>query len=140
MPRSKPARDLLLGLIYGVKKILLIEDDQDLAELYEEVLASKFEVVVAFDGKKGLELARMKPDLILLDILLPEINGFELLKLLKTDPETKNIPVVVLTNLGSKNIDDDKKLAMLLGAEDYWLKAYHKPDEIVAKVTSYLPT
>lgn len=121
-----------------MKRILLIEDDQDLAELYEEVLGGKYQVQTAYDGRQGLEMARKKPDLILLDILLPEVNGFELLKLLKTDPETKNIPVIVLTNLGSKNVDDDKRLALLLGAEDYWVKAYHNPEEIIAKVGSYL--
>lgn len=122
-----------------MRKILLIEDDRDIAELYEEVLSQEYEVVVAYDGKRGFQEAQTGPDLILLDILLPEINGFELLKSLKTDAVTKNIPVVVLTNLGSKNVDDDKKLAMLLGAEDYWVKAYHKPDEIVAKIATYLP-
>lgn len=120
------------------KKILLIEDDRDLADLYEEVLSENYEIKVAFDGKAGLEMAKNSPDLILLDILLPEVNGFELLKNLKTSQETKKIPVVVLTNLGSKNVDDDKKLALLLGAEDYWVKAYHKPDEIVNKIASYL--
>ena len=122
------------------KKILLIEDDQDLAELYDEVLSAKFEIEIAHDGKEGLELAKKKPDLILLDILLPSVNGFELLKAFKKDPETKNIPVIVLTNLGSKHVDDDKKLALLLGAEDYLVKTYHQPQEILEKISVYLPT
>ena len=122
-----------------MKKILLIEDDLDLAELYEEVLSTKYTVEVAGDGKQGLELAKKsKPDLILLDILLPEMNGFELLKVLKKDPETKDISVVILTNLGSKHVDEDKKLALLLGAEDYLVKAHHQPQEIVEKISSYL--
>lgn len=123
-----------------MKKILLIEDDTDLAELYEEVLSAKFEVEVAHDGKDGLTLAQKKPDLILLDILLPSVNGFEILKTLKKDKETKDIPVIVLTNLGSKHVDDDKKLALLLGAEDYLVKTYHQPQEILEKISAYLPS
>ncbi|OGE76766.1 MAG: hypothetical protein A3C85_03520 [Candidatus Doudnabacteria bacterium RIFCSPHIGHO2_02_FULL_48_21] len=122
------------------KKILLIEDDQDLAELYDEVLSAKFDVEIAHDGKEGQELAKKKPDLILLDILLPSMNGFELLKAFKKDQDTKNIPVIVLTNLGSKHVDDDKKLALLLGAEDYLVKTYHQPQEILEKISVYLPT
>ena len=122
----------------GKKRILLIEDDQDLAELYEEVLSARFDVDLATDGKQGLELAKKKPDLILLDILLPTMNGFEVLKAFKQDPETKNIPVIVLTNLGSKHVDDDKKLALLLGAEDYLVKTYHDPKEILEKISTYL--
>ncbi|OGE78225.1 MAG: hypothetical protein A2751_03655 [Candidatus Doudnabacteria bacterium RIFCSPHIGHO2_01_FULL_46_14] len=122
------------------KKILLIEDDQDLAELYDEVLSAKYEVEIAHNGKEGLELATKKPDLILLDILLPSMNGFELLKAFKKDPQIKNIPVIVLTNLGSKHVDDDKKLALLLGAEDYLVKTYHQPQEILEKISVYLPT
>ena len=117
----------------------MIEDDQDLAELYDEVLSAKFEIEIAHDGKQGLELAKKKPDLILLDILLPGMNGFDLLKAFKKDPETKSIPVIVLTNLGSKHVDDDKKLAMLLGAEDYLVKTYHQPQEILEKISAYLP-
>ena len=123
-----------------VKKILLIEDDTDLAELYDEVLSAKFEVEIAHDGKEGLDMAKKKPDLILLDILLPSMNGFEILKTLKKDKTTSDIPVIVLTNLGSKHVDDDKKLALLLGAEDYLVKTYHQPQEILEKISAYLPT
>src|SRR3989338_1842431 len=122
------------------KKILLIEDDQDLAELYDEVLSAKFDVEIAYDGQEGLQQARKRPDLILLDILLPSMNGFELLKQLKKDKATADIPVIVLTNLGSKHVDDDKKLALLLGAEDYLVKTYHQPQEILEKISVYLPT
>jgi len=123
-----------------MKKILLIEDDQDLVELYEEALSPKFEIELAFDGRTGLELAQKQPDLIVLDILLPEpeMNGFELLKKLKQDWKTKDIPVIVLTNLGSKDADSDKKVAISLGAEDYLVKTYNRPDEIVKKISSYL--
>ena len=120
------------------KKILLVEDDRDLAELYEEVLSEKFEIEIANDGKEGMDKARNKPNLILLDILLPSMNGFEILKSLKKDPATKDIPVIVLTNLGSKHVDDDKKLALLLGAEDYLVKTYHDPKEILEKISTYL--
>jgi DNA-binding response OmpR family regulator len=115
------------------KTILLIEDDEFLAELYATKLnLDGFEVILATDGKKGLRSAReKKPDLILLDIILPEIDGFELLKLFKQDAKLKNIPVVLLTNLSQK---DEVKQGLELGAEDYLIKAHFMPSEVVKKV------
>lgn len=120
------------------KKILLIEARPDLAALYQEVFARKFIVEIAHDGKEGLEKAKDQPDLILLDILLPSMNGYEVLKTLKKDRAVKHIPVVVLTSFASKRVDDDKKLALLLGAEDYLVKTHHQPQEILEKISSYL--
>lgn len=121
------------------KKILLIEARHDLAELYKEVFSRKFSVDVAHDGKEGLEKAKNRPDLILLDILLPSMNGYQVLKNLKQDKSVKKIPVVVLTNFTSKHVDDDKKLALLMGAEDYLVKTRHQPQEILEKISVYLP-
>lgn len=117
------------------KKILLIEDDEMLINLYKEKLKiSGFRVITAMDGKKAMIRIKEQPDLILLDILMPEMNGFEVLKKIKTDKSFNNIPVIVLTNIGSESIDKDKNLALSLGARDYLVKALNTPDEIVQKI------
>ncbi len=117
-------------------KILLIEDDAVLAKVvYEELTDAGFEVFQAYDGEEGLKMAGEKhPDLILLDILLPKKNGFEVLTVLKKDPEMQRIPVALLTMLGS---DDDIKKGLQLGAADYIVKSQHALPEIVEKVKSY---
>ena len=118
-------------------KILLIEDDSFLLNMY----ATKFEienfnVVVAEDGEKGLEAALTEnPDIILLDIMLPKINGFDVLKQIKNDQTVANIPVILLTNLSQKD-DIDKGLAM--GAIDFLIKAHFMPSEVVEKIKKIL--
>jgi len=114
------------------KKILLVEDEPLLIDLYSEYFddSEDFTLNVAVNGKEGLEKAQDGADLILLDILLPEINGFEVLRKLKQNNSTKEIPVIVFTNLGSEESDKDKQLALSLGAEDYLVKSYHTPDEL----------
>jgi CheY-like chemotaxis protein len=116
-----------------VAKILIIEDDTLLSRMYQIVFtASNYEVEVAVNGEEGLAKARAgKPNLILLDIMMPKLNGLEVLKLLKSDPNTKAIPVVVLTNLAGSN---DVQAALELGAVRYIVKSESKPkqvDEIV---------
>ncbi|MBI4948285.1 response regulator [Candidatus Berkelbacteria bacterium] len=114
------------------KKVLLVEDEQILIDLYQEAFSNaNFQLQVAQNGHEALKLANHAPDLILLDILLPGINGFEVLKKLKSSSRTKDIPVIVLTNLGSEDTDKDKRLALSLGAIDYLVKSYHTPDEMV---------
>ena len=117
-------------------KILLIEDDAVLAKvLYEELSEANFEVFQAYDGETGLAMAHEKhPDLILLDIIMPKKNGFEVLEDLKKSQETKAIPVALLTMLGS---DDDVKKGLRLGATDYIVKSQHALPEIVDKVKSF---
>lgn len=117
-------------------KILIIEDDVNLIELYETKFGlEKFEVLIAPDGQQGIEMAvRERPEVILLDILMPNVNGFEVLKSLKDHEETKDIPVVVYTNLGSSDSDEKRELAFSLGAADYLVKALHEPDSIVRRV------
>lgn len=117
-------------------KILLIEDDAVLAKVvYEELSEANFEVFQAYDGETGLAMAREKhPDLILLDIIMPKKDGFEVLEDLKKSPETKTIPVALLTMLGS---DDDVKKGLRLGATDYIVKSQHALPEIVDKVKSF---
>jgi DNA-binding response OmpR family regulator len=122
--------------------ILLIEDDPMLTELYQTKLELElFQVSVATDGKAGLSLARrIRPDLILLDIMLPEMNGFEVLKQLGEQAATKRIPVIVLTNLGGERADNDKRLALSLGAKEFLVKTFHLPDDIVGKIKTTLGT
>lgn len=119
----------------GVRKktILLVEDDEFLAELYATKLTLEgYKVYLATDGLKGLKLAKeKKPSLILLDILLPKLDGFGVLTQLKKDPETKNIPVILLTNLSQRS---EVKRGLDLGAKDYLIKAHFMPSEVVAKI------
>src|SRR3989339_580962 len=90
------------------KKIIIIEDEKSLLKaLRIELADSNLEILSALDGESGLALVkREKPDLVLLDILMPRMDGYEVLKFLKTNKSTKNIPVIVLTNLGQ---EEEKK-------------------------------
>ena len=114
------------------KRVLLVEDEPLLIDLYQERFGEEdFDLAVAEDGNEALKKADQGADLILLDILLPGINGFEVLRQLKKNLDTRDIPVIVLTNLGSEQSDSDKQLAFSLGAVDYLVKSYHTPDEMV---------
>ncbi len=125
----------------GVKKvlehILVVEDDKFLANIYETKLKLEgFAVAVATDGKQGLELARrLLPDIILLDILLPKMSGFQVLSELKKDEKTKKIPVILLTNLSQK---EDIDRGMHMGAADYLIKAHFLPSEVIEKIKEVL--
>lgn len=114
-------------------KILLIEDDSFLASMYVTKLNLEgFEVQVAGDGEKGLEMVQNEqPALILLDIILPKMSGFDVLKDLKMDKQTKDIPVILLTNLGQR---EDVQKGIKLGAKDYLIKAHFMPSEVVEKI------
>jgi CheY-like chemotaxis protein len=122
------------------KKILLVEDEPLLVNLYKEAFENRPHLLsVAETGNEALEaVSKDRPDLVLLDILLPGINGFEVLRKLKESPKTKNIPVIVLTNLGSEETDKDRQLAISLGAVDYLVKSYHTPEELLKIVDKYL--
>ncbi len=118
-------------------KILLVEDDSFLLSMY----ATKFEledfkVVMAEDGEKAIRLATKEmPDIVLLDILLPKLDGFEVLRKLKENSETAKIPVILLTNLSQK---DEIEQALKMGAEDYLIKAHFMPSEVVEKIKKIL--
>ena len=120
-----------------MKNILLIEDDPFLAEIYAAKFRdANFEIEVAADSILGISKTKEKKyDLILLDIVIPNINGFEVLRSLKNDPEVKNIPVVILSNLGE---EENVKKGLSLGAEAYYIKAHYTPTEVVAKVKEIL--
>lgn len=115
------------------KKILLVEDDIFLGELMSKKLIEEgFEVIKAIDGEEGLIKANEeRPDLILLDLILPGIDGFKVLEQLKEEAKTSSIPVIILSNLGQR---EDVEKGFDLGAEDYLIKAHFTPDEIVKRV------
>lgn len=120
----------------GKIKILLIEDDEILARvMYAELTEAGFMVIQTFDGEAGLLSSKSeKPDVIFLDLLLPKKSGFDVLKEFKKNPETKNIPVIIISMLGS---DDDIKKGLDLGAIDYIVKSQHTLAEIVKKTKSF---
>ena len=120
-----------------MKEILIVEDDKFLRELIsQKLLKSEFDIAEAVDGEQGVSAAKAeKPDLILLDLILPGIDGFEVLTKLKENTATSAIPVIILSNLGQK---EDIERGLKLGADDYMIKAHFMPDEIVAKVRAAL--
>jgi len=117
-------------------KIVLVEDDQVLSKvIFEELEEAGFDVSHASDGQEGVDMINSKkPDLVLLDVLMPNMNGFEVLETIKGSPVTKGIPVIMLTMLGS---DDDIKKGLKLGANDYIVKSQHAVSEIVDKVKGF---
>lgn len=119
------------------QKILIVEDDKFLCEMYAaKLLEHGFEVDLAGDGEEGLrKIKEQKPDLILLDIVLPKMDGFEVLRALKRDPLLKNVAVIALTNLGQK---EEVEKGLGLGAADYIIKAHFTPTEVVAKIKRLL--
>ncbi len=123
-----------------MKTILIIEDDINLVEMYQAKFSmEEFNVLTASDGAEGVAVAlEEKPDVILLDILMPKVNGFEVLKQLKESPESRDIPVIVYTNVGTAESDERRDLAFSLGAADYLIKALHEPDAIVDRVNRLL--
>lgn len=115
------------------KKVLIIEDDDFLVQMYATKLELEgFDVVMATDGAKGLKMAGKElPDLVLLDLNLPVMDGFEVLEQLKNNKETKDIPVLVLTNFGQKEKVDQ---CLNMGAEDYLIKAHFVPSEVIDRI------
>lgn len=116
-----------------MKKILFIEDEAALQEAFGGFLSQAgYKVISALDGEIGSRLAKKeKPDLILLDLILPKMNGFEVLKEIKGNDGTRNIPVIVLTNM--EDIDDINK-AIDLGAKTYLVKTEYELKEVIDKI------
>ncbi len=114
-------------------KVLLAEDDKFISLAYKDGLSrAGFEVIHADNGKKALELAKKKnPDIIMLDIIMPEMNGFEVLEELKKTNKIKKIPVVILSNLGQES---DIEKGQKLGAIDYMIKSNFSLGEVVDKI------
>ncbi len=119
------------------RKIIIIEDDKFLSDIYKTKFESEgFKVTAVNDGEKGLKaIQTKKPDIVLLDVLLPKLDGFTILETLKKDKTTKDIPVVLLTSMGRK---EDVIKGLEMGAADYLIKAHFKPTEVVDKVKKIL--
>jgi len=117
--------------------ILITEDDPLMSRMYQKIFTFEgYEVLIAKDGEEGLELAKKeKPTVILLDVMMPKMNGIEMLEKLKIDPDTKTIPVIMLTNLAGEK---DAKNAMVKGAVKYIVKSEYEPKQIVDMVKEIL--
>lgn len=120
-----------------MKKILFIEDEETLQKTFEDILKQGgYEMIRSLDGETGLKSAKSeKPDLILLDLVLPKMHGFEVLKKLKEDPKTKEIPVIILTNLEGAN---EIEKAIELGAKAYLIKTAYSLKEVIKKIKKVL--
>jgi DNA-binding response OmpR family regulator len=118
-------------------KVLVIEDDQQVSNMYKNMLImSGYDVNTAGDGEDGLIKARSwLPNLILLDVILPKINGLDVLKQLKADTDTQKIPVVVMTNLSAR---EDEEAAMASGAVKFIVKSEYEPKQISGMVAEVL--
>lgn len=121
----------------GNVKILIIEDDLFIRELYERQLSMEgFEVRTAEDGEVGLNsLSEGAPDLLLLDIMLPKVSGLDVLRTMKGQDQLKDVPVILLTNLGQDSVI---KEGFNLGADGYLIKSAYTPDQIIEEVKKFL--
>ena len=119
-----------------MKKVLIVDDEQDIVESLQFVLESAgFECHCAYNGEEGLNLAReILPDLIILDVMMPKINGFKICRLLKYDNKYKNIPILMVT---ARSQNEDKLIGEETGVDEYITKPFDL-DEIVEKVRGYL--
>ena len=121
-----------------MKKILIIEDEQTLLKLLSETFTGKgYEVVKAINANDALRALEQKPDIVILDILLPGESGLSVLEKMRKDKKTKEIPVVVLTNF---NEPERVRKAEKLGISDYLVKSNHDPESVLEKVEEYLET
>ncbi|OGC22897.1 hypothetical protein A2291_00125 [candidate division WOR-1 bacterium RIFOXYB2_FULL_42_35] len=118
------------------RRILIVEDEVEMLKALQLRLeANGYEVLTAQDGLSGLNKARSeKPDLILLDVMLPKMDGFKICRMLKFDQDYKNIPVIILT---AKVQDSDVEQGLAMGADAYMTKPY-KADELVGKIKELL--
>lgn len=121
-----------------MSKILLIEDDSLFVKMYQKKLAHEgMQLEAAYDGEEGVEKTKsLKPDLIILDLMLPKMAGSEVLKRIKEDPETSSIPVIVLTNLSTS--EEEVNRCTEMGVKDSLLKTDVTPDQVVAIIRKYL--
>ena len=120
------------------KKILLVEDEEIMIDILQRKLTQEgYKVSVARDGEEGLKMMKeVKPDLILLDIIMPKMGGFEVMEQMAKEPELRDIPVIVISNSGQP-VELDK--AQKLGAKDWLIKTEFDPQEVIEKVKKQLP-
>ena len=132
-----PARSRVPGPAHSAATILFVEDDPLIADMLRQKLAEKQYTILSAVSERDIDaaLAEQRVDLILLDILLPDLNGLSILKKVKEDPRYKDIPVLIISNLGQR---EDIERGMAAGAADYIIKAQTYPSEIVKKVEALL--
>lgn len=119
------------------KTVLIIEDDRFVSGMYaDKLMSAGFKVHSAFDGEAGLKLAQeVHPNIILLDVMLPIIDGFEVLRRLKSNKNLASVPVIILTNLSDPA---QVQAGLKLGASDYMVKAYFVPSEVLAHIQALI--
>ena len=119
-----------------MKKILIVDDETDIIEILQFVLeAEGYECITATDGEEGLKLAKeASPDLIILDVMMPKINGYKISRLLKYDSKYKNIPILMIT---ARSQEEDRVIGEETGADEYITKHF-KVDYVVEKVKNYI--
>ena len=119
------------------KKILVVEDDEHISKVYHVKLSKEgYDTVFAVNGEEGIEKITIeKPDLIILDLIVPKKDGFAVLEEIKKNPDLAKIPVLVLSNLGQQS---DKDRAIALGANEYMVKVNYSMQEVVDRARSYL--
>ena len=116
-------------------KILIIDDEESILKMYSDAL-SNHDILTSKDGDEGIKIAEENcPDLILLDIILPKVNGLDVLSRLKENQETSGIPVLILTNLPEESSADKAKT---LGADGYFVKAEYEPEKLAEEVNKML--
>ena len=115
------------------KKVLIVEDEQLILELLQKKLIREgYETLIAKDGDEGLKAMRQdRPDIVLLDIIMPKMGGLEVMAEMQKDPELKKIPIIVVSNSGQP-VEIDK--AQALGAKDWLVKAEFNPQEVIDKI------
>ena len=119
-----------------MKKILIVDDEKDIVEtLFFMLKAKGFDCICAYDGEEGLNLAKsQKPDLVILDVMMPKINGYKICRLLKFDNKYKDIPIIMVT---ARSQDEDKIIGEETGADEYVTKPFEF-SEILEKINKYL--
>jgi len=118
------------------KKILLVDDEVELVELVKIRLeANGYEVITAFDGNQALDKAKKEmPDLIILDLMLPKIDGYKVCRMLKFDEKYKHIPIIMFT---ARALEADQKIGLEVGANDYIIKPF-EPEILLSKIKNFL--
>lgn len=119
-----------------MKKILLVDDEPDIIEILQFMLESQgYECITATDGEEGLKKAReINPDIIILDVMMPKINGYKICRLLKFDNKYKDIPILMLT---ARSQDEDKLIGEETGADEYITKPF-EVDEVIETIKKYI--
>ena len=118
-----------------MKKILIVDDEPELVKALQiRLKRAGYRVLTAYDGGEGLKLAKKRPDLILLDIMMPTLSGIEVCQLLKEDPKLKNIPIIFLT---AKDTKEDRIKGLSVGADEYIVKPFYS-DDLLNKIKKAL--